>query len=58
MEYMSLIAGLGLLICTIVLMKWIGAWLLGVTNVLDKQDRTDEILKEILSELKKSNEKL
>ena len=29
-------------------MKWVGAWMLGVTNVLDKKDKA-------MTELKKTN---
>ena len=49
------IVWLGLTIFTVIVLKWIGAWMLGVTNVLQKQDRTDKVLNEILAELKKQN---
>ena len=45
---MEILAGLVIVAFVILTMKWVGAWMLGVTNVLDKQDKA-------MTELKKTN---
>ena len=45
---MEFLAGLLIIGFVILTMKWVGAWMLGVTNVLDKQDKA-------MTELKKTN---
>ena len=49
-----------LLITTVIIfiLKWVGAWMLGVTNVMDKQDKTLKKLSEAVNELKTLNNKI
>ena len=57
---MEALVGFAALAAVILILKWVGAWMLGVTNVLDKQDeaikgmkRINENLLEIIEQLKK-----
>ena len=53
-----------ILVMVVFTLKWVGAWMLGITNVMDKQDKTikglqqtNEILKRMLVEIKDINNK-
>ena len=57
---MEVLIGLAIIAGVILTLKWIGSWLIGVTNVLEKQDKAlngmkkmNENLLAILEELKK-----
>tara|TARA_R110002020_G_scaffold231553_1_gene442733 strand:+ start:6887 stop:7060 length:174 start_codon:yes stop_codon:yes gene_type:complete len=45
---MEFLVALVIIAFVILTLKWVGAWMLGVTNVLDKQDKA-------MTELKKTN---
>ena len=51
-----------ILVMVVFTLKWVGAWMLGITNVMDKQDKTikglqqtNEILKKMLVEMRNHN---
>ena len=45
---MELIVVIGLTILFILILKWVGAWMLGVTNVLDAQQKSLTEMKKVM----------